>query len=169
MGHWRPPVETSRQEDLLLKHLTKVRKLFAFLRLHRHRDTGAGLPPCPPAQLAMATLLQGHLRASDAEAVELCVTYLRWQMVLDYLGSGEPPFSQNTLQQFRERPIAHDMDRVMLEHVVDLARYSGVADLKQVGRPSGRRLTAALLPVPGGSKTRSTCSAMTLVVSPRSP
>lgn len=149
MEHWLPPVETSRQEDLLLKRLTKVRKLFAFLRLHRHeifdealqekltdmyRDTGAGLPPCPPAQLAMATLLQGYVRASDAEAVELCVMDLRWQMVLDCLGSGEPPFSQNTLQQFRERAVAHDMDRVLLEHVVALARRSGAADPKQVGQ-----------------------------------
>lgn len=149
MERWHPPTDTSPQEELLLKRLTKVRKLFAFLRLHRHqlfddafqeklegmyRDTGAGLPPCPPALLAMVTLLQGYVRASDAEAVELTVVDLRWQMVLGCLGTGEPPFCQATLQEFRERMIAHDMDRVLLEHSVALARSSKAADAKLVGQ-----------------------------------
>src|SRR5438067_1774119 len=94
---WCPPQEPTRQEDFLLRRLTRTRKLFGFLRLHRHelfddafqteleamyRDTGAGKDPLPPAQLAMAVLLQGYVGASDAEAVELTVVDLRWQMVL---------------------------------------------------------------------------------------
>ncbi len=80
-----------------MKRLKRVRALFGFLRLHRHelfddefqvcletmyRDTGAGAPPHPPALLCMVVLLQGYLGVSDAEAVELSVVDLRWQMVL---------------------------------------------------------------------------------------
>lgn len=143
MERWHPPQNVTPQEEHLLKRLTRVRKLFAFLRLHRHtlfdaafqaelatmyRDTGAGDAPCPPALLAMATLLQGYVRASDAEAVELTVTDLRWQMVLGCLGATEPPFSQGALQAFRSRLVAHDMDRVLLERSVALARTTGAAD-----------------------------------------
>ena len=164
MERWNPPQDGTPQEERLLKRLTRVRKLFAFLRLHRHtlfdaafqaelatmyRDTGAGDDPCPPALLAMATLLQGYVRASDAEAVELTVTDLRWQMVLGCLGATEPPFSQGALQAFRSRLVAHDMDRVLLERSVALARATAAAD------PAA--LSSALrvaLDGPGGLKTR---------------
>ena len=36
MERWLPPVELSRQEQTLMKRLTRVRALFGFLRLHRH-------------------------------------------------------------------------------------------------------------------------------------
>jgi hypothetical protein len=69
---WRPATTHTRQEEFLLKRLTRTRKLFGFLREHRqelfdegfqvelesmYRRTGAGKPPVPPALLAMATLL----------------------------------------------------------------------------------------------------------------
>src|SRR3990172_7870166 len=126
MERWNPKRETTRQEDLLLKRLHRTRKLFGFLRRHRHelfddkfqtqlesmyRGTGAGKEPVPPALLAMVVLLQSYLGSSDAEAVELAVVDLRWQMVLGCLGATEPPFSQGALQGFRERLIAHDMER----------------------------------------------------------
>src|SRR5262245_35609018 len=125
MERWNSKVELTKQEKLLMKRLTRVRALFGFLRLHRHlifddgfqaqlemmyRRTGAGDPPHPPAMLCMVLLLQGYVGASDAEAVELAVMDLRWQMVLDCLGAEEPPFSQGALQSFRERMVEHDMD-----------------------------------------------------------
>ncbi|XXR66258.1 transposase [Sorangium sp. So ce388] len=109
MERWSPPVKLSRQEQSLMKRLIRVRALFGFLRLHRHelfdetfqeqlegmyRTTGAGEPPHPPALMCMITLLQGYVGASDAEAVELSVVDLRWQMVLGCLGAATPPFSQ---------------------------------------------------------------------------
>jgi hypothetical protein len=75
MQRWSPPVATTRKEDFLLKRLTRTKKLFAFLRLHRHelftdafqeelegmyRTTGAGSEPVPPAVLCMALLLQAY-------------------------------------------------------------------------------------------------------------
>lgn len=137
MKRWSPPVELSPQEQRLMKRLTRVRALFGFLRLHRHelfddefqeqlgsmyRTTGAGDPPNNPAQMCMAVLLQGYVGASDAEAVELTLVDLRWQMVLGCVGAVEPPFSQGSLQAFRERMIEHQMDRVLLEKTAALVR-----------------------------------------------
>lgn len=144
---WKPPVEPSEKEEWILERLKRHRKLFAFLRLRRHeilndafqaelaamyRDTGAGEPPNSPAMLCMVILLQGYTGASDAEAVEASVMDTRWQLVLDCVGSEEPPFSQGGLQQFRERFIEHDMDQRLLERMVEVARASKGFDWRKV-------------------------------------
>ena len=153
MERWSPPVELSKQEKMVMKRLKRVRALFGFLRERRHilfdaefqgrleemyRDTGAGEEPLPPAMLCMVLLLQGYVGASDAEAVELAVMDLRWQMVLDCIGTTEPPFSQGALFEFRARMIAHEMDRALLERTVALVR-EGV-----VSRGEGQSLSKAL-------------------------
>ena len=126
-----------------MKRLKRVRALFGFLRRERHvifddafqakleemyRNTGAGDEPHPPAMLCMAVLLQGYVGASDAEAVELAMLDLRWQMVLGCLGADEPPFSQGALQAFRDRLIVHGMDRALLERTVALVRAGAATD-----------------------------------------
>ena len=83
---WTPSQTVSNAEQYLLSRLTRTRKLFAFLRLHRdelfdeafqtalagmYRSTGAGKAPCAPALLAIASLLQGYLGISDTKTVEL--------------------------------------------------------------------------------------------------
>ncbi len=160
IDRWAPPVEATRQEQFLLKRLERNRKLFGFLRQHRHelfddefqielasmyRDTGAGDPPRPPAQLAMALLLQSYSGASDAEAVELTVVDLRWQMVLGCLGSSEPAFAQGTLSEFRNRMIRTDMDRRLLERTRELAHRTQELRRTQAAAhvASGHRLGAA--------------------------
>ena len=100
---WNPSPTTTKQEAYLLSRLTRTRRLYRFLRLYRrdlfdesfqeeletmYRATGAGKSPCPPALLAMACLLQGYQKVSDAEAVELTVVDLRWQMVLRGMVAG---------------------------------------------------------------------------------
>jgi hypothetical protein len=104
MTRWNPRQTYTKQEEWLMRRLGRTRKLFAFLRAHRHelfddafqaeletmyRDTGAGKPAVPPALLAMVTLLQAYLKVSDAEAVELSVMDRRWQLVLDCLDATE--------------------------------------------------------------------------------
>jgi hypothetical protein len=153
MNRWTPRVELTKQEQLIMKRLGRVRALFGFLRLNRdvlfdegfqdqleemYRQTGAGDPPHPPAMMCMVLLLQGYVGASDAESVELAVMDLRWQMALDCLGVDEPPFSQGALQAFRERMVAHEMDRVLLERTVALVR-DGVAT-----KGEGQMLTKAV-------------------------
>jgi hypothetical protein len=153
MERWSPPVKLSRQEQMLMKRLVRVRALFGFLRVHRHelfdeafqeeletmyRQTGAGDPPHPPALMCMAVILQAYVGASDAEAVELTLVDLRWQMVLNCIGAVDPPFSQGALQTFRERMVECDMDRTLLEKTVTLVRSGALTD------GEGRAVTKAL-------------------------
>jgi hypothetical protein len=125
--------------------MKRTGKLFAFLRRHRHelfdeafqaeletmyRQTGAGKEPLPPARMAMATLLQGYLGASDATLVELTVFDLRVQMVLDCLGSSEQAFSQGALSDFRHRLMRTQMDRRLLEKTVEVAQHQREFDAR---------------------------------------
>jgi hypothetical protein len=166
---WQPRPEITKREQLLLRRLTRTKKLFAMLRLHRHelfdeafqielesmyRDTGAGKDPVSPALLAMATLLQAYAGASDAEAVELTVIDLRWQMVLDCLGSDEPAFGQGTLREFRERMIRHDMDRRLLERTAELAVRTGIFDRKKL--PKTLRVAVDSSPLEGAGRVEDT-------------
>ena len=166
---WNPSRVYSFQEKALLKRLKRTRKLFAFLRNHRHelfddafqaeletmyRDTGAGKPPVAPALMAMAVLLQGYVGASDAEAVELTVVDLRWQLVLGRLGASEPAFSQGALQQFRQRMIKHDMDRRLLERTVELARRTKEFSWKAL--PTSLRVAMDSAPLQGAGAVEDT-------------
>src|SRR5918997_5352283 len=108
MDRWTPEVACSEREERLLKLAGKSRKLFIFLRRHRHelfdeafqeqlegmyRQTGQGETPQPPALLCMALLLQGYLQVSDAEAVRLSATDRCWRGGVGTPGAGEdaPP------------------------------------------------------------------------------
>jgi IS5 family transposase len=79
----------------------------------------------PPAQVAMALLLQAALGVPDHEVVELTVMDRRWQMVLGCLGAEEPLFSQGTLFNFRQRMIAKGLDQELFDKTVALARETG--------------------------------------------
>jgi Transposase domain (DUF772)/Transposase DDE domain len=166
---WAPESKTSKREDMLLKRLTRHRKLFGFLREHRrelfddvfqdelatmYRDTGEGKEPVAPALMAMALLLQAYVDVSDAEAVELSVVDARWQMVLGVLGSDEPAFSQGAFQAFRERMIKHDMERRLLERTVELAQRTKAFDYKKL--PKALRLAVDSRPLTGAGRVEDT-------------
>ncbi|MCC6872884.1 MAG: IS1182 family transposase [Sandaracinaceae bacterium] len=168
---WDPPSEVTTREAYLLKRLQRTKKLFRFLREHRldlfdeafqgelatmYRDDGVGKEPVPPAQLAMAVLLQAYTGSSDAEAIENTVVDARWRMVLGILGPGEeePPFSQGTLQRFRQRLIAHDMDRRLLERTVELAKQTRGFDYKKL--PKDVRLAVDSRPLTGAGRVEDT-------------
>src|SRR5215472_12651383 len=134
-GVWRPPVEPSPAERAVIKAVRRA-KLFVFLREHRHElfderfqaelaesyaDSAKGQPPVPPAQLALATILQAYTRVSDDEVIEATVMDRRWQLALGCMGAQEPPFSKGTLVGFRQRLIEHDLDRRLIERTVEVA------------------------------------------------
>lgn len=166
---WNPSQEYSRKEELLLKRMSRIGKMYAFLRRHRdelfdqefqqeldsmYRNTGAGEEPKPPAMMAMAMLLQGYVGASDAETIELTVVDLRWQMVLDCMNSDVPPFSQGTFQAFRQRMIDHDMDRRVLERTVELARKTKEFDWRKL--PKSLRVAIDSSPLQGAGRVEDT-------------
>jgi hypothetical protein len=130
-----------------MKRLVRTKKLFAFLRLHRHeifddafqeelegmyRSTGAGSEPLPPALLCMVVLLQAYTGVSDAEAVELTVMDARWQLVLDCMNAETPVVSQGAVQNFRGRLMAGELDRRLLERTVELAKSTKEFDWKKL-------------------------------------
>jgi hypothetical protein len=171
MERWTPRVGLSAQEKILIKRLVRVRTLFAFFRLHRHelfddgfqdqlesmyRVTGAGLAPHAPAFLCMVLLLQGYVGASDAEAVELSVVDLRWQMCLDCIGTEAAPFSQGALQLFRERMVAHDMDRILLERTVELVRSGVMTESEKHAVTKALRVAVDSRPLAGAGRVEDT-------------
>src|SRR5688500_3696247 len=114
---WQPPVTLSAAERVIVTRIKRA-KLFIFLRLWRHElfdpafqeelaavyaDRPKGQPPVPPAQLALATILQAYTGASDDEVIEATLMDRRWQLVLDCHDAPTPPFSKGTLVGFRQR------------------------------------------------------------------
>ena len=143
---WHPPIELSMAEHTILKRIRRA-KLFVFLRHHRHalftdafqqelatlyKESPQGYPPVPPAQLALATILQAYTRVSDDEVIEVTTMDRRWQMVLDCLDSERAPFSKGTLVAFRQRLLAQQMDRRLLERTVEIAAASGAFGARQL-------------------------------------
>jgi len=136
---WQPPIERSAAEQAILGRVRRA-KLFVFLRDQRHRlfsdafqaelaacypDQPKGRPPTPPAQLALATLLQAYTGVSDDEVIEATTMDRRWQVVLDCLDCQETPFSKGTLVAFRQRLIANGLDRRLVERTIELATEQG--------------------------------------------
>ena len=168
-NRWQPSESYTKQEKRILERTRKKRRLFAFLREHRleifddafqselesmYRSTGAGRSALPPAMLAIAVVMQGYLGLSDADAVEMTVVDLRWQMVLGCLGAEETAFAQGTLYEFRERLIATDMDRRLLERTVEVARQTKAFDWKKL--PTSLRVAMDSSPLEGEGRVEDT-------------
>src|SRR5262247_1382606 len=143
---WHPPVELSTAEHAVIKRIRRA-KLFVFLRQHRHelftdpfqqelatlyKDQPQGHPPIPPAPLALATLLQAYTRVSDDEVIEATSMDRRWQLVLDCLDCDTPPFSKGTLVAFRQRLLAQEMDRRLVERTLEFAAARGSCGPRQL-------------------------------------
>jgi len=159
----------TQREEFVMKRLVRTKKLFAFLRTHRHelfddgfqeelegmyRTTGAGTEPLPPARLCMIVLLQAYAGVSDAEAVELTVMDARWQLVLDCMNAESPVVSQGALQKFRERLIAAGFDRRLLERTVELAKATKEFDWKKL--PKELQVAVDSRPLEGAGRVEDT-------------
>jgi hypothetical protein len=149
-ARWQPPVALTDQEARIVRRIRRA-KLFVWLREHRHevfdavfqdelaalyKESAHGQPPIPPAQLALALILQAYTGVSDDEVIEATQMDRRWQLVLDCLECADAPFSKGTLVAFRQAVIAQELDRRLIEQTVTLAQ--------QRGGPSPRHLRAAL-------------------------
>jgi len=147
---WNPPIEISVTEAKIISKIRKA-KLFIWLRQNRHKlfdqeiqeelaqiykDSTVGLCPVPPAQLALAIILQAYTGVSDDEAIEAMMMDRRWQLVLDCLESEKAPFGKGTLVRFRAALMAKDGERLLINQTVELA--------KKIGGYSSRSLRGAL-------------------------
>lgn len=133
---WNPPVELGASEQKVAQRIRKA-KLFLFLRQIRHelfdmefqqelakifKNSSVGLCPVPPAQIALAIILQAYTGVSDDEALEAMVMDRRWQLVLDCLDSEQAPFGKGTLVRFRAALIANEGDRRLIERTIEMAQ-----------------------------------------------
>ena len=136
---WHPSIERSTAAQAIIKRIRRA-TVFVLLRQHRHTlfsdpfpealatlytDQPQGHPPGPPAQLALAPLLQASTGGSDDEVMEATTMDRRWQLVRDCLDCETPPFSTGTLVPFRHCLIPQQMDRRLLERTWELAAASG--------------------------------------------
>ncbi len=162
--HWHPPVELSPAEQTIISRIKRA-KLFIFLRHNRHelfndefqaelakifKDSTVGQCPVPPAQLALALILQAYTGISDDEVIEVLMMDRRWQLVIDCHDCHKPPFSKGTFVQFRKVLIDKGLDKRLVERTVEIAKKRG-------GFSSGR-LRAALdsSPLWGAAKVEDT-------------
>jgi IS5 family transposase len=135
---WACPTELTADEVRVAQALHRIGKFYVFLREVRgelfdeafQAELAAvyhprGTAPVPPALLAMVLLLQAYAQVGDAEAVVTARVDQRWQLVLGCLGATKAPFSQGVLSKFRERLIAHDLDRRLVDRTVALAKQRG--------------------------------------------
>lgn len=135
---WKPPVDLSPQEELIVKKIRKA-KLFVFLRQHQHellneafqeelarlyRKAVRGQPLVFPAVLALALILEAYMGISDDEVIEATMMDRRWQLVLDCVDAEQAPFSKGTLVAFRRRLIEGQMDRRLIERTIEIASQS---------------------------------------------
>ena len=162
---WQPPVAVDAEEIALVRRIHRA-KLFIFLREQRHRlfspafqrelattlyaEKPKGHPPIPPAQLALATLLQADTGVSDDEVIEARTRDRRWQLVLDCRECPEPPFSKATLSAFRQRLMEHDADRRLIERTLEVAQASGAFS------PKALRVALESSPLWGAGKVEDT-------------
>src|SRR5919202_1465809 len=143
---WQPPLELSPAEQKIVKRVRRA-KLFVFLRHHRHalfantfqqelatlyKEAPQGQPPVPPAQLALALILQAYTGVSDDEVIEATTMDRRWQLVLDCLDAETPPFSKGTFVAFRSRLLEQHLDRRLLERTVEVAASTGAFGARQL-------------------------------------
>jgi Transposase DDE domain len=162
---WNPPIALTLEEQKIAARTRKTRKVFVFLREHRHEllDTDfqsilaqsyspelSGQEPVEAGLLALATLLQAYGHVGDRDAVALTVMDKRWQLVLDCLGAEHPPCSQGTLCNCRMRLIAHHLDKTLLDRTVALAEQTGGFGARQ------RRAALASTPLFGAGRVEDT-------------
>jgi hypothetical protein len=135
---WTCPTALDAEEQALAAALHRIGKFYVFLRTIRaelfdeafQAELAAiyqprGTQPVPPALLAMVVLLQAYDQVGDAEAVVTARMDRRWQLVLGTLGQTTAPFSQGVLVRFRERLIAHDLDRRLIDRTIAMAQARG--------------------------------------------
>ncbi len=141
---WKPSADKKR-EQAVADGLRRASKFYVFLWSIRDElfDDAfqdeliaaydpRGQAPCPPAMLAMVMLLQRYQGLSDAAAVDEAENDQRWQLVLGTLGKKRAPFGQGTLVRFREKVIAHDLDRKLVDRTVELAKKTKRFGWKQL-------------------------------------
>ena len=77
-----------------------------------------GRPAEEPVRMLAALILQFMERMPDRQAAEACSFDLRWKLALE-MEADEPAFHPTSLVKFRERLLAHGLERIGFEAVLE--------------------------------------------------
>lgn len=164
-SYWFPPSKLTPAQDKMLSRASKKRPFFKLLLesapelfeesfqdelMAMYRDTGAGKPPHPPAQMLMLLFLQKFEGVADHEAINSSADDLRWRLLLGRWEQDEPLCAQSTLYDFRMRLLATGMDQRVLARTVELFRQRR----KRV--PKALKLALDSAPLRGAGKVEDT-------------
>lgn len=86
--------------------------------------TTNGRPAEEPVRMLAVLILQFMERLPDRQATEACSYDLRWKMALG-MALDEPAFHPTSLVKFRQRILAHGLERLGFEGVLDSMRDAG--------------------------------------------
>lgn len=85
---------------------------------------GNGRPAEEPVRMLAALILQFMERMPDRQAAEACSFDLRWKLALG-MEADEPAFHPTSLVKFRERLLAHGLERLGFESVLEQMSSAG--------------------------------------------
>lgn len=83
-----------------------------------------GRPAQEPVRMMAAMILQFMERMPDRQAAEACTFDLRWKLALG-MEADEPAFHHTSLVKFRGRLLAHGLERLGFEAVLEQIRAAG--------------------------------------------
>jgi transposase len=102
-----------------------------------------GRPGWPPSRLAVVTVLQMAEDLTDRQAAEAVRTRLDWQYALG-LGLAEAGFDHSVLSEFRGRVVAHGLEEVVLDALLERLVAEGLVKAGGRQRTDSTHVIAAV-------------------------
>ncbi len=102
-----------------------------------------GRPGWPPSRLAVVTVLQMAEDLTDRQAAEAVRTRLDWQYALG-LGLAEAGFDHSVLSEFRGRVVAHGLEEVVLDALLERLMAEGLVKAGGRQRTDSTHVIAAV-------------------------
>lgn len=102
-----------------------------------------GQPAASPGRLALVLILQFAEGLSDRQAADAVRTRIDWKYVLG-LDLADPGFDASVLCEFRQRLLTSDLERLLLDRLLDQARTAQLLQPRGRQRTDSTRVLAAI-------------------------
>src|SRR5215210_6059115 len=102
-----------------------------------------GQPAEAPARLALILVMQFAENLTDRQAADAVRSRIDWKYALG-LDLTDPGFHYSVLSEFRQRLVAHDKARLLLDTLLDQCATKGLLDGKRKQRTDSTHVLAAI-------------------------